>query len=154
VVEWLEHQLHPWTSFVVLPLFALANAGIPLRRDAVGDALTSPVAGGIVLGLVVGKVVGITAFSGLAVRLRIARLPDRVTWPGIVAVSAVAGIGFTVSIFITGLAFGGDPLEQQAKIAILAASLLAAAVGSTLLVATARRARAEVMGSFADRTRS
>jgi NhaA family Na+:H+ antiporter len=141
VVEWLEHQLHPWTSFVVLPLFALANAGIPLSRDTVGDTLTSALAGGIVLGLVIGKVVGITSFTWLAVRLRIARLPDNVTWPGIVAVSALAGIGFTVSIFVTGLAFGGEQLEDQAKIAILAASLLAAALGATLLVATARRGR-------------
>jgi Na+:H+ antiporter, NhaA family len=141
VVEWLEHQLHPWTSFVVLPLFALANAGISLSRDTVGDALTSAVAGGIVLGLVIGKVVGITSFAWLAVRLRIARLPDSVTWPGIVAVSALAGIGFTVSIFVTGLAFRGELLEEQAKVAILAASLLAAAIGTTLLVATAGRGR-------------
>jgi Na+:H+ antiporter, NhaA family len=141
VVEWLEHQLHPWTSFVVLPLFALANAGISLSRDTVGDALTSAVAGGIVLGLVIGKVVGITSFTWLAVRLRIARLPDSVTWPGIVAVSALAGIGFTVSIFVTGLAFRSELLEEQAKVAILAASLLAAAIGATLLVATAGRGR-------------
>jgi NhaA family Na+:H+ antiporter len=141
VVEWLEHQLHPWTSFAVLPLFALANAGIPLSRDTVGDALTSAVAGGIVLGLVIGKLVGISSFTWLAVRLRIARLPDGVTWSGIVAVSALAGIGFTVSIFVTGLAFGGEPLEEQAKIAILAASLLAAAIGATLFVATAARGR-------------
>jgi NhaA family Na+:H+ antiporter len=141
VVEWLEHQLHPWTSFAVLPLFALANAGIPLSRNTVGDALTSAVAGGIVLGLVIGKLVGISSFTWLAVRLRIARLPDGVTWSGIVAVSALAGIGFTVSIFVTGLAFGGEPLEEQAKIAILAASLLAAAIGATLFVATAARGR-------------
>ena len=141
VVEWLEHQLHPWTSFVVLPLFALANAGITLSRDTVSDALTSSVAGGIVFGLVIGKVVGITSFTWLAVRLRIARLPDSVAWPGIVAVSALAGIGFTVSIFVTGLAFGGEPLEEQAKIAILAASLLAALSGATLLAATAGRGR-------------
>ena len=154
VVEWLEHQLHPWTSFVVLPLFALANAGIPLSRDAVADALTSPVAGGIVVGLVVGKVVGISGAAWLATRSQIARLPDDTTWSGVVGVSAVAGIGFTVSIFVTGLAFDGDPLEAQAKIAILAASLLAAAIGSTLLLARARRGQAEVMGSVAAETRS
>ncbi len=139
VVEWLEHLLHPWTSFVVVPLFALANAGIPLSRATVGDALTSSVAGGIVVGLVVGKAVGITGATWLATRLRIARLPEDATWSGIVGVSALAGIGFTVSIFITGLAFGGDPLADQAKVAILAASLLAAAIGSTLIVTAARR---------------
>ena len=154
VVEWLEHLLHPWTSFVVVPLFALANAGIPLSRATVDDALTSSVAGGIVVGLVVGKVVGITGFSWLAVRLRIARLPDDITWWDIVGVSAVAGIGFTVSIFITGLAFGGDPLEDQAKVAILAASLLAAAIGSTLVAMAARRERPEVLGSADARARS
>ncbi len=154
VVEWLEHLLHPWTSFVVVPLFALANAGIPLSRATLDDALTSSVAGGIVVGLVVGKVVGITGFSWLAVRLRIARLPDDITWWDIVGVSAVAGIGFTVSIFITGLAFGGDPLEDQAKVAILAASLLAAAIGSTLVAMAARRERPEVLGSADARARS
>jgi Na+:H+ antiporter, NhaA family len=139
VVEWLEHVLHPWTGFVVVPLFALANAGIPLSRDTIGDAMSSPVAGGIVVGLVAGKVVGISGFTWLAVRLRIARLPENTTWSDIVAVSAVAGIGFTVSIFVTGLAFGGDPLEHVAKVAVLVASLLAAAIGSTLLVLAARR---------------
>jgi NhaA family Na+:H+ antiporter len=146
VVEWLEHRLHWWTSFVVVPLFALANAGIPLSGDTVRDALTSSVAGGIVLGLVVGKIVGVTGFTWLAVRLRIARLPENATWSGILGVSALAGIGFTVSIFITGLAFGGEPLEDQAKVAILAASLLAAAIGSSLIVATTRRRPREVMG--------
>jgi Na+:H+ antiporter, NhaA family len=140
VVEWLEHRLHPWTSFVIVPLFVLANAGVPLSRATVGDALTSSVAGGIVVGLVVGKFVGVTGFTWLATRLGIARLPENTSWSGIVGVSALAGIGFTVSIFITGLAFGGEPLEDQAKVAILAASLLAAAIGSALILVTSRRA--------------
>jgi NhaA family Na+:H+ antiporter len=112
------------------------------------------VAGGIVVGLVVGKFVGIAGFTWLAARLRIARLPEDATWSGILGVSALAGIGFTVSIFITDLAFGGTSLDDLAKIAILAASVLAAAIGSTLLAATAGRGRAEVMGSVAGRTRS
>ena len=147
VVEWLEHLLHPWSSFVVVPLFVLANAGVPLSGDTIGDALTSPVAGGIVVGLVVGKFVGIAGFTWLAARLRIARLPEDATWSAILGVSALAGIGFTVSIFITGLAFGGTALEDEAKVAILAASLLAAAIGSTLIVATSRRQVREVTGS-------
>ncbi|MGH2474175.1 MAG: Na+/H+ antiporter NhaA, partial [Candidatus Limnocylindrales bacterium] len=126
VVEWLEHQLHPWTSFVIVPLFVLANAGVALSGGAVGDALRSSVAGGIVVGLVVGKFVGIAGFTWLAARLRIARLPEDASWSGILGVSALAGIGFTVSIFITDLAFAGTALEDQAKIAILAASVLAA----------------------------
>jgi Na+:H+ antiporter, NhaA family len=139
VVEWLEHQLHPWTSFVIVPLFVLANAGVPLSGAAVSDALRSSVAGGIVVGLVVGKFVGIAGFTWLAARLRIARLPEDATWTGILGVSALAGIGFTVSIFITDLAFAGTALEDQAKIAILAASVLATAIGSGLLVTLSRR---------------
>jgi Na+:H+ antiporter, NhaA family len=139
VVEWLEHQLHPWTGFVIVPLFVLANAGVPLSGAAVSDALRSPVAGGIVVGLVVGKFVGVAGFTWLAARLRMARLPDDATWSGILGVSALAGIGFTVSIFITDLAFGGTALVDQAKIAILAASVLAAASGSALLVSLSRR---------------
>jgi Na+:H+ antiporter, NhaA family len=154
VVEWLEHQLHPWTSFVIVPLFVLANAGVPLSGAAVSDALTSSVAGGIVVGLVVGKLVGIAGFTWLAARLRIARLPQDATWSGILGVSALAGIGFTVSIFITDLAFAGTSLDDQAKIAILAASVLAAAIGSALLVTLSRRDAGEVMGSADARARS
>jgi Na+:H+ antiporter, NhaA family len=153
VVEWLEHQLHPWTSFVIVPLFVLANAGVPLSGPAVSDALTSSVAGGIVVGLVVGKFVGVAGFTWLAARLRVARLPEGATWSGILGVSALAGIGFTVSIFITDLAFAGTTLEDQAKIAILAASVLAAAIGSALLVTLSRRPAGEVMGSAAGRAR-
>jgi Na+:H+ antiporter, NhaA family len=139
VVEWLEHQLHPWTSFVIVPLFVLANAGVPLSGAAVSDALTSSVAGGIVVGLVVGKFVGIAGFTWLAARLRIARLPEDATWWGILGVSALAGIGFTVSLFITDLAFGGTSSADQAKIAILAASALAAVIGSALILTMTRR---------------
>jgi NhaA family Na+:H+ antiporter len=140
VVEWLEHLLHPWTSFVVLPLFALANAGVPLSGGKLGDAFTSRVGLGIVLGLVVGKIVGITAFAWLATRLRLATLPDDSGWPAVVAVSALGGIGFTVSTFVAGLAFEGDPLEEPAKVAILVGSAVAATLGSAMIVASTRRA--------------
>jgi NhaA family Na+:H+ antiporter len=142
VVEWLEHLLHPWTSFVIVPLFALANAGVVLSDDTIGDALTSSVSAGVVLGLVLGKTVGITTFSSLAVGLRVARLPNGVSWPEIVAVSALAGIGFTVSLFVAGLAFPESPaIEEQAKVAILAASLVAALLGAGLLLAAGKRDR-------------
>ena len=134
VVEWLEHLLHPWTSFVILPLFALANAGIPLSTEAVSAAASSPITYGVVLGLVVGKLVGITAFTWIATRLRIGVLPAEATWRGIVGVAALAGIGFTVSIFVTGLAFSDAGLQDEAKIGILAASLAAAVLGSVILV--------------------
>jgi Na+:H+ antiporter, NhaA family len=153
VVEWLEHQLHPWTSFVIVPLFVLANAGVSLSGAAISDAVGSSVAGGIVVGLVVGKFVGIAGFTWLATRLRMAQLPADATWSGILGVSVLAGIGFTVSIFITDLAFAGTALDDQAKIAILAASVLAATIGSALLVTSSRRRASEVMGSPDGRAR-
>jgi NhaA family Na+:H+ antiporter len=140
VVAWLEHLLHPWTSFVIVPLFAFANAGVALNATALGDALTSRVTYGVLVGLVVGKVAGISLFAWLAVRFRIGALPAGVGWSSIVAVAAVAGIGFTVSIFVTGLAFADDAgLQDQAKIGILAASLVAGVLGTLLL----RRATAD-----------
>ena len=133
-VEWLEHMLHPWTSFVIVPLFALANAGVLLNADIVGDALGARVTWGVITGLVIGKLVGISAFTWLAVRLRIGTLPDGVSWASIIGVAALAGIGFTVSIFIAGLAFDGPVLAEQAKIGILFASVIAGLLGALLLV--------------------
>jgi Na+:H+ antiporter, NhaA family len=123
--------LHPWTSFVIVPLFALANAGVEFR----GDALTDPSAVflGVFLGLVVGKPVGIVAFSWLAVRLRVGRLPADARWSHVVGLGAVAGIGFTVSLFITGLAFDRGDLQADAKLGTLSASIVAALLGSLIL---------------------
>jgi len=137
-VEWLEHSLHPWTGFVVVPLFALANAGIVINADTVHDTVSSPVAAGVVAGLVLGKPLGVTAFSWLAVRLRIARLPAGTTWATLVPVACLAGIGFTVSILVAGLAFDDPAKVEVAKLAILSASALAAVAGSTLVVLGAR----------------
>lgn len=134
VAERLEERLHPWTSYVVIPVFALANAGIPLSADSLGDAARSRVTLGVVLGLVVGKVLGVSTATWLAVRLGVARLPLGVTWRHIVGMAAVAGIGFTVSIFVAGLAYeDGSALQDQAKVGVLAASVLAAVTGSLLL---------------------
>ena len=133
--ERFEHELHPWTSFGIVPLFALANAGVTIRADAFETAGATPVVIGIAGGLVIGKTVGITAATWLAVRTGIGRLPEGATWPSIVGVAAVAGIGFTVSLFIAGLAFGaGSPIEDAAKLGILAASALAAIIGAVLLL--------------------
>jgi len=140
-VEWLEHSLHPWTGFVVVPLFALANAGLVISGETVRDAVASPVAAGVVAGLVVGKPLGITAFAWLAVRLRLARLPSGTTWGALASLSALAGIGFTVSILVAGLAFDDPARVDVAKLAILAASLLAALAGSVLVALSDRRAR-------------
>jgi Na+:H+ antiporter, NhaA family len=131
--ERLEHTLHPWTSLAVVPLFALANAGVPLSRASLAAAVSSPITAGVVLGLVAGKLVGISAAAWLAVRLRVGALPEAVTGRQVVAVAAVAGIGFTVSLFIASLASPDPALQDQARVGILAGSLLAAAVGALLL---------------------
>jgi len=136
----LEHGLHQWSSFVVLPIFALANAGILLNADAIDAATATPVAFAVALGLVIGKTVGLTAGVGLAVALRLSRLPDGVRWAHVVGVGALAGIGFTVSLFITDLAFTDPALASASKIGVLGGSVVAAAAGLTLLVLASRRA--------------
>ena len=129
----LEHGLHLWVAFGIIPLFALANAGVHLT-GSLADSLTHPVSLGIILGLVVGKPLGITLCSWLAVRSGVALLPAGVGWRAILGVGFVAGIGFTMSLFVAGLAFGMEsPLLDTAKIGILSASVLAAAVGWMLL---------------------
>lgn len=136
---WLEYALHPWSSFVIVPLFALANAGIPLSTAALADAASSRITYGVVAGLVAGKLVGITAFSWLGVRLRIGALPEGATWRAMAGIAAVAGIGFTVAIFVSGLAFEDADLQDQAKVGILVASVVAGALGTLLLARRARR---------------
>jgi NhaA family Na+:H+ antiporter len=134
VAERLELGLLPWTSYVVIPVFALANAGIPLSGEAIGDAFTSRVTLGVVLGLVVGKLVGISGITWLAVRLGVGRLPEGVRWRQMIGMAAVAGIGFTVAIFVAGLAYDVPALQDEAKIGVLAASLLAAALGAAIIL--------------------
>jgi Na+:H+ antiporter, NhaA family len=123
--ERLERGIHPWVSFLVLPLFALASAGVTLSTEQLKLAISSPVALGIFVGLIVGKTVGITAFSFLAVKSKIAGMADGLTWAGIVGVGILAGLGFTVSLFISGLSFEDENIIATAKVAVLAASLLA-----------------------------
>ena len=135
VVERLQTLLHPLSSYVVLPIFALANAGVALGGGALGDAVTSAVGLGIAAGLVLGKPLGIVLACFVAVRLGLGRLPDRTSWTMVVGLGSVAGIGFTVSIFIAGLSFpGSDALTAEAKVGILVASLVAAIVGTVLLL--------------------
>jgi len=133
VADRLADFLHPWTSFFIVPVFALANAGVELSGGSLGDAVRSPVTIGIVLGLVVGKLVGVTAFAWLAVRTGLCKLPRGATWTQMLGIGAVAGIGFTVSLFITNLAFEQQLIADQAKIGILVASTVAALVGATIL---------------------
>jgi NhaA family Na+:H+ antiporter len=125
----IEHELHGPVAFIIIPLFALANAGVHLGGN-LGEAFTNPVALGIILGLVVGKPIGITLFAWLAVKLNLAALPAGTSWRAIRGVSLLGGIGFTMSLFIAGLAFPGVPhLNEDAKIGIFAASLVAGVVG-------------------------
>jgi Na+:H+ antiporter, NhaA family len=140
VAERVQHRLHPLTSFVVVPIFALANAGWRVTSDALSGTGAGRVAAGVAVGLVVGKLAGVVGATALAVRFRVSRLPEGVSWPQLVGVAAVAGVGFTVSLFITELAFEDQPaLENAAKLAVLAASVLASAVGAIVLTAAARR---------------
>jgi NhaA family Na+:H+ antiporter len=134
VAERLEHLLHPWTSYLIIPLFALANAGIAVSGETLGDAIASPVALGIILGLVAGKVIGISAFSWFAIKLRLAEAPEGVRASQLVGTAAVAGIGFTVSLFITALAFDEQELVDVAKMGVLIASSLAGLLGATILL--------------------
>jgi NhaA family Na+:H+ antiporter len=131
--ERLAHLLHPWTSFIVLPVFALANAGIRLSVDELTAAVASPVALGVVLGLVLGKTVGISVAVWLAQKTGLGSLPEGVTGRQVLAVSSVAGIGFTVSLFITSLAFSQAELVADAKVGILFASILAALLAYLIL---------------------
>jgi NhaA family Na+:H+ antiporter len=129
----LQTKLHPWVSFGIMPLFALTNADISLPKLQV-NAFSHPVFVGILLGLLLGKPFGITLFTWIAVRFHLAILPKGITWTQLQAVAWLGGIGFTISIFIAGLAFGQDQEYTIARIAVMAASILAAGMGSLFLV--------------------
>jgi NhaA family Na+:H+ antiporter len=133
----LEHSLAPWASYLVLPIFALANAGVSLSGD-IGAALGTRLSLGIIIGLVFGKSIGITAFTWLAVRLGISELPNRVEWPQLFSATWLAGIGFTMSLFIAGSAFESGSLLNTAKLSILVASVLAGTIGFVGMVLTSR----------------
>ncbi|HUG12013.1 MAG TPA: Na+/H+ antiporter NhaA [Opitutaceae bacterium] len=137
-LERLERMVHPWTSYLVLPLFALVNAGVALSGEFIRQAFTSAVTLGVILGLVVGKAVGVTAFAWLAVRLGWAALPGGVTWRHITGAALIGGVGFTVSLFITGLAFTEALLIEEAKVGVLAASLIAGLGGYLVLLLVSR----------------
>jgi NhaA family Na+:H+ antiporter len=132
VLERLEHALHPVSTFVIVPIFALANAGVVLGGDAIDHALTSRVTIGIVAGLVLGKFVGILGASAIAVRARVGALPEGLGLQHLAGVAVIGGIGFTVSLFITDLAFRSEVIDD-AKIGVLAASTIAAVLGTIVL---------------------
>lgn len=129
----LQRNLHPWVSFGVVPLFALTNAGIPLSNLHI-QTITDPLFLGVLLGLLFGKPLGISLFSWMAVRSHLAALPRGVSWAQLHGISWLGGIGFTISIFVSGLAFQQNAEDTVARIAVVCASTLAAIVGIFLLI--------------------
>jgi Na+:H+ antiporter, NhaA family len=129
----VETFLHPWTTRVVAPTFALANAGVELSGAALGEAVASPTGLGVILGLVIGKPLGIGGAIWVARRSGVGRLPTEVTLRMIFGVAALAGVGFTVALFIAELAFGSPRDVETAKLAVLVASLLASVFGAVIL---------------------
>lgn len=128
----LEHNLHPLVAFFIMPLFALANSGFRFQMDFAG-LFGSPVIIGIILGLFLGKALGVYLFARLSVKFKISSLPQNVAWKHILGVAVLGGVGFTMSLFISTLAFDGTPYLDQAKIGILAGSLVSGITGYMIL---------------------
>ena len=128
------HMLHPWVGFVIMPIFALINAGVTIEGVSFSEVLSHNITVGVILGLLVGKPIGVFLLSYIAVKLKIADLPQGVTWFHVVGVGFLAGIGFTMALFISNLALKTPELEIYSKVGILTASVLAGIVGSILLL--------------------
>jgi NhaA family Na+:H+ antiporter len=143
LAERLAHDLHPLSAFVVVPLFALANAGVSLEREGLTAAGATAVLGGVVAGRILGKLAGIFAAAWLAVRLGLASPPAGTSWPQLAGVATVAGIGFTVPLFVAGLAFPDGSFLAPIKLGLLLASLVAGTAGSLVLVLAARGREAD-----------
>lgn len=138
VVEVLESRLHPLSSFFVVPIFAFSNSGVALSSDVISTAINSPIAWGIFFGLVVGKPLGIFATSKLFASRGLIDLPEKTTSPGLIATGSVAGIGFTVAIFIAKLAFDDRALQDIAVMAVILGSLVSAILALALFRFTKR----------------
>lgn len=145
----LELQLQPIAAFVVVPLFALANAGVAISGEAVGGALSDPVLLGVLFGLVVGKTVGVTGFAWVAIRSGIGRMPHHTTWRHIIGLAMLSGIGFTVALFVASLSLDGGVLDR-AKLGIFAGSLLAGTGGYLFLRSGPRPAAGEPLDDPTD----
>ncbi len=129
IAKRLEYKLHPWVSFGIIPIFALANAGLPFR----GGSLFHPISYGIIAGLVLGKQLGITFFSWATVKLDLAKLPEGISFQQIYGAACLGGIGFTMSLFIAHLAFDSNQLINTAKLGILLASVMSSLIGAAIL---------------------
>lgn len=132
IIEWLEAKLHPWSSFVIVPIFAFANTGVEISIDALKSASTSPIAWGIFCGLVVGKPLGILCSLTLATKLNIGTYPEGSSRGGVLATGSAAGIGFTVAIFIAHLAFGDKATQDIAIMAVIIASIVSGIISFIL----------------------
>jgi Na+:H+ antiporter, NhaA family len=132
-VDRLERALHPWVSYAIVPIFALANAGVEINSRVIDQAVSSSVSQGVVVGLLMGKPLGIFLFTWVAVRTRVCELPAGSSWGHILGVGLLGGIGFTVSLLITGLAFDDALLIDEAKLGILSASIAAGVLGYVAL---------------------
>ena len=133
----IEHALHPWVAFAIMPIFAFANAGVAL--DGGLESLSNPIGVGIILGLILGKPIGVLIFSWLTLRLRLAVLPQSVSKTQLVGAGILAGVGFTMSLFIANLAFAEATQLSIAKIGIISGSFIAAITGFVLLNRTGER---------------
>lgn len=132
-LERLIHMLHPFVSFIIMPVFAFVNAGVHIEDFTLDSFVTNHISLGIILGLVLGKPIGIMLFSFMAIKLKLAKLPVGVSWSQMLSVGFLAGIGFTMALFISNLALSADHLEMFSKLGILTASLIAGVIGSALL---------------------
>lgn len=139
----LEHRLYPWVYFLILPLFALTNADVSLAGSALGEVFADPAFLGVFLGLLLGKPLGILAFSFIVVKTGLAKLPDQTTWAHLAGAAVLGGVGFTMAIFVANLAFASEAAVTAAKIGILSASALAGGIGLVLLTIQARRSARE-----------
>ena len=129
----LEDAIHPLSAYLIIPLFALANAGVDIFGSSAGVSMNNPITLGVLAGLILGKQIGITLFAYLAVRMSIASLPDGMCWWDIYGLSCLGGIGFSMSLFISNLAFASPLLLNQAKIGIIMASIMSAIIGVLVL---------------------
>ncbi|MCB9026523.1 MAG: Na+/H+ antiporter NhaA [Bdellovibrionaceae bacterium] len=127
------HSMHPWVAFLILPIFAFFNAGVNVISVDISSIVLSPVSLGVILGLIAGKPIGIFIFTYFPTKLGWTSLPENTTWIHVISIGFVAGIGFTMSLFINSLAYNQPELAIQAKIGILLASVIAAILGSSLL---------------------
>jgi NhaA family Na+:H+ antiporter len=139
VIEWLESRLHPWSSFVIVPLFAFANTGVEISATSIRDAIGSPIAWGIFFGLVVGKPIGVLSATYLAKKVRLGEYPKGASNIDIAATGSAAGIGFTVAIFIANLAFDDAQTQDLAVFAVITASIVSGVIGFLIFKLLGRR---------------